>query len=91
MRSTALFRFLLSTIFFSHQISTSHKSPINQQYFSLAANQHQPQPAEQSNTSAKHRWVLLLIFQNSFTSIADLRFMYNDLWQIMTGSYFNIS
>jgi hypothetical protein len=31
-----------SSVFFSHQISTSHLPPASQQYFSLTTNQHQP-------------------------------------------------
>jgi len=38
-----------SSIFLTHQISTSHQPPVSQQYFSLTTNQHQP-PATTSRT-----------------------------------------
>jgi hypothetical protein len=38
-----------SSIFLSHQFSTSQQSPASQQYFSLTTNQHQPPATSQPN------------------------------------------
>jgi hypothetical protein len=51
-----------SSVFLSHQFSTSHQPPASQQYFSLTINQPQPPATSQPNEAKVSPFLGLRIF-----------------------------